>query len=61
MTLKWHKQKALSVRHFRKQRGFNVDELDDSAEHTFVVEFITEDDKFIITEDGSNAILLNLI
>ena len=57
MTMYWRKQKALAVRHFRRQPEEEIDLVDANKEHTFVYELLMEDGSVIISENGLNSFM----
>jgi hypothetical protein len=57
MTMYWRKQKAVSVRHFRRQPEEEISLVDANKQHTFVYELLMEDSSVITSEDGLNAFM----
>ncbi len=57
MTMYWRKQKALSVRHFRRQPEEEVSLVDANKQHTFVYELLMEDGSVLLSEDGLNVFM----
>jgi hypothetical protein len=53
----WRKQKALSVRAFRRLPEEEIALVEDNVDHTFVYELLMEDNSIILSEDGTTAFM----